>query len=56
VQPGKEILHPVATVIVGGLVTSTLCEYLVHPGIFRRLSGADALRLAGRTGPGALDA
>lgn len=50
-QPGKEILHPVATVIVGGLATSTLCEYLVHPGIFRRLSGADAERLAGKSGP-----
>lgn len=33
-QPGKEILMPVATVIVGGLVTSTACEYLVRPGLF----------------------
>ncbi|HMO15639.1 MAG TPA: efflux RND transporter permease subunit [Pirellulaceae bacterium] len=33
-QPGKEILYPVATVIVGGLVTSTLCEFLLRPGLF----------------------
>jgi Cu/Ag efflux pump CusA len=30
-QPGKEILHPVAVVIVGGLVSSTLLEFLVRP-------------------------
>lgn len=45
-QPGKEILYPVATVILGGLITSTACEYIVHPGIFWQLSGADAQRLA----------
>lgn len=33
-QPGKEILLPVATVILGGLVTSTLCEFLLRPGLF----------------------
>lgn len=32
--PGKEILYPVATVIVGGLVSSTLCELLLRPGLF----------------------
>ena len=41
-QPGKEILYPVATVILGGLITSTACEYIVHPGLFFRLSGKDA--------------
>jgi HME family heavy-metal exporter len=35
-QPGREILYPVATVILGGLITSTLCEFLIHPGIFFR--------------------
>jgi HME family heavy-metal exporter len=45
-QPGQEILYPVATVILGGLVTSTLCEFLVHPGLFWRFSGPDAERLA----------
>lgn len=33
-QPGKEILHPVAVVIVGGLVSSTLLEFLVRPLVF----------------------
>ncbi|MBY0587203.1 CusA/CzcA family heavy metal efflux RND transporter [bacterium] len=47
-QPGKEILYPVATVILGGLITSTICEYVVHPGIFWWLSGKDAERLARR--------
>ncbi|MDG1875296.1 MAG: efflux RND transporter permease subunit [Mariniblastus sp.] len=32
--PGREILYPVATVIVGGLITSTLCEFLIRPGLF----------------------
>jgi HME family heavy-metal exporter len=35
----------VATVILGGLVTSTLCEFLMHPGLFWRFSGKDAERL-----------
>ena len=28
-----------ATVILGGLVTSTFCEFLIHPGLFWRFSG-----------------
>lgn len=44
-QPGREILYPVATVILGGLITSTLCEFLVHPGIFWKFSGRDAVTL-----------
>ena len=32
--PGREILYPVATVIVGGLITSTICEFLIRPGLF----------------------
>jgi CzcA family heavy metal efflux pump len=45
-QPGREILYPVATVILGGLITSTLCEFLIHPGLFWRFSGRDADRIA----------
>ncbi len=45
-QPGKEILYPVATVILGGLITSMICEYVVHPGLFWRFSGSDAKRLS----------
>ncbi len=33
-DPGKEILYPVATVIVGGLVSSTLLDFFVHPALF----------------------
>lgn len=33
-QPGKEILHPVAVVIVGGLVTSTFLGLGVTPAVF----------------------
>jgi HME family heavy-metal exporter len=44
-KPGLEILYPVATVILGGLLTSTFCEFLIHPGLFWRFSGKDAERL-----------
>jgi HME family heavy-metal exporter len=33
-EPGKEILYPVATVIVGGLISSTLLDFFVHPALF----------------------
>jgi HME family heavy-metal exporter len=39
-------LYPVATVILGGLITSTFCEFLIHPGLFWQFSGKDAERLA----------
>jgi HME family heavy-metal exporter len=45
-EPGREILYPVATVILGGLTTSTFCEFLIHPGLFWQFSGKDAARLA----------
>ena len=32
-EPGREILYPVATVILGGLVTNTLLDFLVTPGL-----------------------
>ncbi|MCL2117723.1 MAG: efflux RND transporter permease subunit [Planctomycetaceae bacterium] len=32
--PGREILYPIATVIVGGLMTSTLMEFFVRPALF----------------------
>lgn len=33
-EPGKEILFPVASVILGGLVTATLAEFFLRPGLF----------------------
>lgn len=33
-EPGKEILYPVAVVIVGGLVSSTLLDLIVTPTLF----------------------
>ncbi len=33
-EPGRELLYPVATVIVGGLVSSTLLDLLVTPAAF----------------------
>ena len=41
-QPGKEILHPVAVVIVGGLLSSTLLDMFVTPTIFYRFGRASA--------------
>ena len=33
-EPGRELLYPVASVIVGGLVSSTLLDLLFTPGVF----------------------
>src|SRR5262249_51044084 len=44
-QPGREILYPGATVILGGLGTSTFCEVGPPPGLFGRCRGRDAGRL-----------
>jgi HME family heavy-metal exporter len=33
-EPGKDILYPVATVIFGGLISSTLLDFFVHPALF----------------------
>jgi len=34
--PGKEILYPVATVILGGLISSTLLDIIVTPVVFKQ--------------------
>jgi len=33
-EPGKEILYPIATVILGGVISSTLLDFFVHPALF----------------------
>ncbi len=44
-EPGKEILYPVATVIIGGLITSTLLEFLVRPALFWTMGTGAAKRV-----------
>lgn len=44
-QPGRELLYPVASVIVGGLITTTLIDLLLTPGLFWRF-GRHASELA----------
>jgi Cu(I)/Ag(I) efflux system membrane protein CusA/SilA len=41
-QPGSEILHPVAVVIVGGLVSSTLLDIILTPTLFYRFGKKSA--------------
>jgi CzcA family heavy metal efflux pump len=43
-QPGKEILYPVAVVIVGGLVSSTLLDLVVTPTVFLRFGKKAVLK------------
>jgi HME family heavy-metal exporter len=46
-DPGKEILHPVALVIFGGLVSSTLLDTLLTPVLFYRFGEKPLLTLVG---------
>jgi CzcA family heavy metal efflux pump len=50
-QPGREILYPVATVIIGGLLSSTILDFLITPGIFFLFGKRDAERLASESRP-----
>jgi CzcA family heavy metal efflux pump len=50
-QPGKEILHPVAVVIVGGLVTSTLLGLGVTPTVFYTFGRKAAAKAIERDAP-----
>jgi HME family heavy-metal exporter len=43
--PGKEILHPVAVVIFGGLISSTLLDTLLTPLVFFKLGEKPLQRL-----------
>jgi Cu/Ag efflux pump CusA len=47
-QPGKEILHPVAVVIVGGLISSTFLDMAVTPAMFWLFGRKAAVRAIAR--------
>ncbi len=48
--PGKEILHPVAVVIFGGLISSTLLDTLLKPLVFWRVGRRATERLVQQAG------
>ena len=43
--PGKEILHPLAVVVLGGIITSTLLDQLVTPAVFYKFGRPSAERI-----------
>ncbi len=49
-EPGKEILYPVATVVIGGLLSSTLLEFFVRPALFWRYGRRAAQRVTEQAG------
>lgn len=48
-EPGKEILYPVATVILGGLISSTLLDFFVHPALFWLFGLKSAAQVVGES-------
>ncbi len=44
-EPGKEILHPLAIVVLGGILTSTLLDQLVTPALFYKFGKPIADRI-----------
>lgn len=55
-EPGKEILYPVAIVILGGLISSTLLDMAVTPAVFLRFGRRAAVQALARARQDPLDA
>lgn len=55
-QPGKEILYPVAVVILGGLISSTLLDMAVTPAVFYKFGRKAAEKYIERDQTDPLDA
>jgi HME family heavy-metal exporter len=53
-EPGKEILHPVAVTIFGGLITATLLDTLLTPLLFHRFGRPALERLRAHQAEGRL--
>ena len=49
-EPGKEVLYPIATVIVGGLISSTILEFVVRPALFWQFGLGAGRRLLAHEG------
>ena len=54
-QTGKEILHPLAIVVIGGLLSSTLLDQIVTPALFWKF-GRNVAAEQGAEGESAEDA
>ncbi len=54
-EPGKEILYPVAVVILGGLLSSTLLDMGVTPAVFFAFGRASAERYLAQEATDPLD-
>lgn len=44
-EAGKEILYPVATVIIGGLLSSTILEFFIRPALFWNFGLKEGVRI-----------
>ncbi|WP_299461922.1 efflux RND transporter permease subunit [uncultured Gimesia sp.] len=48
-EAGKEILYPVATVIIGGLLSSTILEFFIRPALFWSFGRKEGARIVAQS-------